>query len=121
MTSAASQLQAWLDGHISVLSKGAVRTVLWDLAEAQTQLEQIGTAETEWTVASHWRHSVEYGPSISEERARAVIREEHDPGVQLSIASRVAGEWRHEDPKAQAHSEQVIAYAAGLSMSKADA
>ncbi|WP_297827687.1 hypothetical protein [Mycobacterium sp.] len=37
---AAAQLQAWLDGTTSTLSKTAIRTVLWDLAEAQTQLEQ---------------------------------------------------------------------------------
>lgn len=37
---AAAQLQSWLDGNTSVLSKAAVRTVLWDLAEAQVMLEQ---------------------------------------------------------------------------------
>lgn len=109
---AAAQLQAWLDGTTSTLSKAAIRTILWDLAEAQTQLEQFGNAEVEWTIASHWRHSVEYSEPVSEDRARAKLREEHEPGVQLSIASRVAGEWRHEDPKAQAHREQVMAYAA---------
>ncbi|NUQ98269.1 MAG: hypothetical protein HOY79_17555 [Streptomyces sp.] len=37
---APAQLQAWLDGNTSTLSKAAVRTVLWDLAEAQVALEQ---------------------------------------------------------------------------------
>lgn len=107
---AAAQLQAWLDGATSTLSKTAVRTVLWDLAEAQARLEQLGCTEVEWTVASHWRHSVEYGEPVTEEQARAYVREEHS-GAQLSIASRVAGEWRHEDPRAQAHRDQVAAAA----------
>lgn len=109
---AAAQLQAWLDGTTSTLSKAAIRTVLWDLAEAQTRLAELGNAETEWTIAAHWRHSVEYGEPMTEQRVRARIREEHEPGVQLSVASRTAGEWRHEDPKAQAHREQVMAYTA---------
>ena len=36
---AAAQLQAWLDGT-APLSKSAVRTVLWDLAEAQSSLAE---------------------------------------------------------------------------------
>lgn len=106
---AAAQLQSWLDGYTSVLSKGAVRTVLWDLAEAQAQLERIGNAKVEWTIAAHWRHSVEYGEPMTEERVRARIREEHEPGVQLSIASRTAGQWRHEDPEAQQHADAINA------------
>lgn len=44
---AAAQLQAWLDGATSTLSKTAIRTVLWDLAEAQTALEQLRNGTTE--------------------------------------------------------------------------
>lgn len=104
---AAAQLQAWLDGATSTLSKTAIRTVLWDLAEAQTRLAELGNAETEWTIAAHWRHSVEYGEPMTEQRVRARIREEHEPGVQLSVASRTAGEWRHEDPEAQRHADAL--------------
>lgn len=106
---ATAQLQAWIDGATDTLSKTAVRTVLWDLAQAQARLAQLGTTGIEWTIASHWQHSIEYGDPVMEERARAYLREEHQPGVQLSIASRVAGEWRHEDPRAQAHHDQVMA------------
>jgi hypothetical protein len=91
-------------GH-HLLFEGELFTGYW-----VQPLEVVGDGfETEWTVASHWRHSVEYGPSISEERARSVIREEHDPGVQLSIASRVASGWRHEDPEAQRHADAINA------------
>lgn len=65
--------------------------------------------ETEWTIAAHWRHSVEYCEPMTEERVRARIREEHEPGVQLSIARRMAGQWRHEDSEAQRHADAINA------------
>lgn len=44
---AAAQLQSWLDGT-SVLSKAAVRAVLWDLAEAQTRLAGAYETKTDY-------------------------------------------------------------------------
>jgi hypothetical protein len=85
-TSATTQLQAWLDGHTSVLSKSAVRTVLWDLAEAQTQLEQFVSAGV---LAEVWYYtdddegsSSEVYPDVDTAKAAAIADlEALDPGA----------------------------------------
>lgn len=77
-----------------------------DVAEVLAVIQQFGNVETEWTVARHWRHSIEYGAhAMSEEYARNEVREELECGAQASVAYRLAGQWRHEDPEAQRHAD----------------
>ncbi len=124
-TTPAVRLQAWLDGQTDTPSKYDVRAVLWDLAEARTERDEtaarlqeihdrLGRPEVEWTVAIHGRSSVQYGDPMTEDRARNEVREEREVGAHASVASRMAGEWRHEDQRAQAHREYVIAAASGV-------
>lgn len=105
---AAAKLQAWLDGN-GELSKADVRTVLWDLAEAQTTLDVLGRTETEWTVARHGRHSIEYSDARNESYIRNEVREERACGEVASVAFRTVGQWRHEDPEAQQHADALDA------------
>jgi hypothetical protein len=106
---AAAKLQAWLDGN-GELSKADVRTVLWDLAEAQTTLAALGRTETEWSVAIHGQRSIQYGDGYSDEDyIRNEVREELEHGAVASVAFRTVGQWRHEDPEAQQHADALDA------------
>lgn len=83
---ATAQLQAWLDGTTDTLSKTAVRTVLWDLAEAQAQLEQFVSAGV---LAEVWywsdddeSSSAEVYPDADTAKAAAIANlEALDPGA----------------------------------------
>lgn len=105
-STASARLQAWLDG-CGKLSKADVRIVLQGLATAQATLAAIGRTETEWTVARHGRHSIEYSDARSEGYVRNEVREELACGETASVAFRTVGQWRHEDPEAQQHADAL--------------
>lgn len=90
-------------GH-HMLFAGAMFTGYW-----VQSLEIVG-AEIEWTVARHGLRSIEYGAyAMTESLARDEVREELACGGQASVAYRLTGQWRHEDPEAQRHADAINA------------